>query len=122
MFVSISIFSLIQSEKPADFDHMYGHSKSDSIGAMVQGIILMNIYVLLTYNAIQIITFGEFRVSNLGIGLVLLMISFIINLIFSRFLIYNGKKQKSLTLEIQGLNLFQDSIRAILVFVSFILA
>ena len=121
LFVSISIFSLYQSEKPADFDHMYGHTKSDSIGAMVQGIILLNIYVLLIYNAIQIIISGEFHVSNPGIGLVILIISFFINLIFSRFLIYTGKKQKSLTLEIQGLNLFQDSIRAVLVFMSFIL-
>ena len=122
LFVSITIFSLYQSEKPADYDHMYGHTKSDSIGAMVQGIILMNIYVLLIYNAIQVITIGGYRVSNPGIGLIILLISFIINLIFSRFLIYNGKKQKSLILEIQGLNLFQDSIRAVLVFVSFILA
>ncbi len=122
LFVAISLFSIYISEKPADFDHMYGHTKSDSIGAMVQGIILINIYVFLIYNAIQIITLGEFRVSNPGIGLVLLLISFIINIIFSRLLIYTGKKQRSLTLEIQGLNLFQDSIRAILVFVSFILA
>ncbi len=122
LFVSITIFSLYHSEKPADFEHMYGHTKSDSLGAMIQGIILMNIYVLLVYIAIQTILLGRVSVSNPGIGLVILLISFTINLLFSRFLILQGKKQKSLILEIQGLNLFQDSIRAILVFVSFILA
>ncbi len=121
IFVTITLYSLYHSEKPADFDHMYGHTKSDSIGAMVQGIILMNIYIFLIYNAIQVIILGRFSVSNPSIGLVILLTSFLINLIFSRFLIHTGKKQKSLTLEIQGLNLFQDSIRAIIVFVSFIL-
>lgn len=121
LFVSITIFSLYHSEKPADFEHMYGHTKSDSLGAMIQGIILMNVYVLLIYNAIQIILLGRVSVSNPGIGLIILLISFIINLFFSRFLISKGKRKKSLILEIQGLNLFQDSMRAILVFASFIL-
>ncbi|MHA2088309.1 MAG: cation transporter dimerization domain-containing protein, partial [Promethearchaeota archaeon] len=43
-------------------------------------------------------------------------------LFFSRVLISKGRQQKSLTMEIQGLNLFQDSMRAIIVFLSFIFA
>ena len=43
IFVSILLYSLSQSQKPPDFEHMYGHSKIDPIGAMVQGIILIQI-------------------------------------------------------------------------------
>ena len=119
LFVSITLYSLYISQKPADYEHMYGHSKIDSISGLIQGIILVNIYVILIYNAIRIIFSGNYEVLNPEAGLVLLTISFLVNLIFSRFLISQGKRQKSLTLRIQGLNLFQDSLRAIIVMVSF---
>ena len=122
LFVSISLYSLYTSQKPADYEHMYGHSKIDSISGLIQGIILMNIYVILIYNAIQVIIAGKFEVLNPEFGLTILIISFIVNLIFSRILISQGRVQKSLTMEIQGLNLFQDSMRAVVVFLSFIFA
>ena len=49
------------------------------------------------------------------------LISFVVNLVFSRFLIWQGRRRRSPSLEIQGLNLFQDSMRALLVIFSFIL-
>jgi len=121
LFVSITLYSLHQSEKPADLEHMYGHGKIDSISVLIQGIVLVSIYVFLIYNTIQIILLGKYLIRNPGLGLIILIISFAINIIFSRILIFQGKKQKSLTLEIQGLNLFQDSMRAFLVFFSFLL-
>ena len=122
LFVSITLYSLYYSQKPADYEHMYGHAKIDSISGLIQGIILMNIYVVLIYNAIQTIIIVNFQVVNPEIGLILLIISFVVNLVFSRILISKGKQHKSLTMEIQGLNLFQDSMRAIIVFLSFIFA
>ena len=122
LFVSITIYSLYYSQKPADYEHMYGHAKLDSLSGLVQGIILMNIYVVLIYNAIQTIIAANFQIINTELGLLILIISFIVNLIFSRILISKGRRQKSLTMEIQGLNLFQDSMRAIVVVFSFIFA
>ena len=122
LFVCITLYSLYHSQKPADYEHMYGHTKTDSLGALIQGIILMNIYVLLIYNAIQAILTSRYEIVNPEIGLVILIISFVVNLVFSRILISKGKQQKSLTMEIQGLNLFQDSMRAIIVLLSFIFA
>ena len=119
LFVSITLYSLYVSQKPADYEHMYGHSKIDSISGVIQGIILMNIYIILIYNAIRIIFSGNFEVLNPEIGLILLIVSFFVNFFFSRILISQGRRQNSLTLKIQGLNLFQDSLRAIIVLVSF---
>jgi cation diffusion facilitator family transporter len=122
LFVSITLYSLYYSQKPADYDHMYGHSKIDSISGLIQGIILMNVYVLLIYNAIQVILSRRFDVTSPEIGLIILISSFIVNFVFSRVLISKGRQQKSITMEIQGLNLFQDSMRAIIVLFSFIFA
>ena len=122
VFVSITLYSVKHSQKPPDFEHMYGHSKTDSIGAMIQGIILINLYVLLIIYAIQAIILNSYQIVNVNIGLVILIISFSTNLLFSRVLIWQGRRHKSPSLEIQGLNLFQDSLRAIIVIVSFIFA
>ena len=122
VFVSITLYSLSKSQKPPDMDHMFGHSKIDPIGALVQGIVLINLYILLIINAILIINTGTYSLANPVIGLQLLLISFSVNFIFSRYLILQGRKRKSLSLEIQGLNLFQDSLRAILIMISFLFA
>ncbi len=122
LFVSITLYSLYYSQKPADYDHMYGHSKIDSISGLIQGIILMNVYVLLIYNAIQVIMSSRYDITSPEIGLIILISSFMINFIFSKILISKGKQLKSITMEIQGLNLFQDSMRAIIVLLSFIFA
>ncbi len=119
-FVSLMLYSVKISLKPADYEHMYGHEKIDPIGALIQGVILINLYVLLLYNAIQVIINGTFSVVSPEIGLQLIVISFLINIIFSRLLIRKGRQRKSLALEIQGMNLFQDSLRALLVVMSFI--
>ena len=120
-FVSLTIYSLYVSQKPPDFEHMYGHSKIDSLGGLVQGIILVNIYSVLIFVAIQSILTSSFGIVNPDLGFFILIISFIINLVFSRILLWQGKKQNSLSLRIQGLNLFQDSLRALIVIINFVL-
>jgi len=121
-FVAITLYSVVQSDKPPDYEHMYGHSKIDPVGALVQGIILTNLYFYLILNTILAILNASYIINAPTIGLQLIIVSFIINIIFSRVLIWQGKRKNSLSLEIQGLNLFQDSLRAILVFLSFIFA
>ncbi|MFX1314580.1 MAG: cation diffusion facilitator family transporter [Promethearchaeota archaeon] len=122
IFVSLTIYSIYLSLKPPDYQHMYGHTKVDSVGAMMQGIILANIYVFLIIRAVQVILEKSSTIAHPDAGLLLLITSFIINLFVSRFLMWQGKKRNSLSLKIQGLNLFQDSLRAILVIINFILA
>jgi len=115
-FVLLTLYSLYVSQKPPDFQ------KIDSVGGLVQGIILINIYGVLIFIAIQSILTSSYGIINPDLGFVILTISFIINIVFSRVLIRQGKKQKSLLLKIQGMNLFQDSLRALVVIVNFMFA
>ncbi|NVM44814.1 MAG: cation diffusion facilitator family transporter [Candidatus Lokiarchaeota archaeon] len=121
-FISLTIYSLYVSQKPPDFEHMYGHSKIDSLGGLVQGVILINIYCVLIIVATQTILASSYTIINPDVGFFILIISFFINLVFSRLLIWQGGKQNSLSLKIQGLNLFQDSLRALIVIISFVIA
>ncbi len=122
VFISITLYFLYQSGKPADHEHMYGHSKIDEIGALIQSVILIAIYMFLVFNALRTLLTGVFEIKNPETGMIFLIISFMINMAYSRILIWQGKKNRSLSLELQGLNLFQDSLRALLVLASFILS
>jgi len=119
-FISLTLYSLYQSQKPPDYQHMYGHGKIESIGALIQGVILLNLYGLLIIYAIQAIIEQMYQTSNPVIGIQLLIISILLNLIFSRLLIWQGKRRRSLILKMQGFNLFYDSLRAIIVIMNFI--
>ncbi|KON27621.1 hypothetical protein AC481_04375 [miscellaneous Crenarchaeota group archaeon SMTZ-80] len=66
----------------------------DSIGAMIQGVFLITTYFFLILNAIQVIIRQSYIVSNPNFGFQILIISFLINIIFSRILISQGKKRK----------------------------
>ncbi len=121
-FVSLTIYSLYHSQRPPDYEHMYGHRKIESVGALIQAIILLNLYGILIIYAIQVILEANFFTSNPDIGIYILFISIGINLGFSRILIWQGRKKKSLVLEMQGLNLFQDSMRGFVVVINFVLA
>jgi len=121
-FVIITIYSIYLSQKPPDFEHMYGHKKIDSIGGLIQGIILINLYGIIIFTAVQSLMQKTYGFMNPGLGLQLIIISFIINIIFSRILMWQGRKQNSLSLKIQGLNLFQDSMRALLIIINFMVA
>ncbi|MFX0048744.1 MAG: cation diffusion facilitator family transporter, partial [Candidatus Hermodarchaeota archaeon] len=98
-FVSLTVYSIYISQKPPDFEHMYGHSKIDSLGGLIQGVILINIYCTLIFVAIQTIITSSFGIIHPDLGFLILIISFIINLVFSRILIWKGKKQNSLSLK-----------------------
>ena len=76
-FVLITLYSLYISIKPADYEHMYGHSKIDDVAAIVQGIILVNIYVFLIINASQRLLEGGVAIENADSGLEILIISFL---------------------------------------------
>ena len=76
VFVSITLYSIKHSQKPPDYDHMWGHSKTDPIGALIQGVILINLYIILVFYALLIITSGEYQVAHPDIGLQILIISF----------------------------------------------
>jgi cation diffusion facilitator family transporter len=121
-FVSLTIFSLYQSTKPPDLEHMWGHSRIDSVSALIQGIFLISIYFFLIINAIEAILTSSYTIMNPDFGLIVLIVSFVFNIIFSRILIWKGKSNNSLALQAQGLNLFQDSLRAIIVIMSFVFA
>ncbi|MHA1732479.1 MAG: cation diffusion facilitator family transporter [Promethearchaeota archaeon] len=121
-FTSITIYTIVQAAKPPDMEHMFGHEKVEAIGGILQGVILLNLYGFLLVNAIRVILLSGYAVIRPELGIELLVISLSVNLVFSRILIWQGRKTGSVAIKMQGLNLFGDSIRTLFVISSFIFA
>jgi len=105
--VFFAAYSLRLSYKPADDEHMYGHSKIAFFSAGFEGamIILAAIYII--YESIHKWLTG-LQLENLGYGSLLTGAATLINGALGGYLIWIGRRKKSLILEANGKHVLTD--------------
>ena len=109
---SFGLYSLYLAAKPHDEDHPYGHGKIEFISASIEGSLILvagiSMFIKSTYNL-----FKPIEISSLDIGLVLIVISGIINFGLGHFAQKSGEKNSSLTLIASGEHLKSDAYTSI---------
>lgn len=105
--VCFAAYSLRLSYKPADADHLYGHSKIAFFSAGFEGamIVLAAIYIL--YESIHKWITG-LHLENLGYGSLLTAAAVLINGALGGYLVWIGRRKKSLILEANGKHVLTD--------------
>lgn len=105
--VGFAAYSLRLSFKPADPSHLYGHAKISFFSAGFEGavIILAALYIL--YESIHRWVAGS-SVQNLGSGAALTAAAAAINGALGFYLIWTGRRGKSLILEANGKHVLTD--------------
>ena len=105
--VFFAAYSLRLSYRPADDEHMYGHSKIAFFSAGFEGamIILAAIYII--YESIHKWLTG-LQLENLGYGSLLTGAATLINGALGGYLIWIGRRKKSLILEANGKHVLTD--------------
>jgi cation diffusion facilitator family transporter len=93
----VALASIIISAKPADKDHPYGHGKIEYFSAGFEGLLIAIAGIVIIYSGIVKIIIGA-TPSKLGVGMILLGITAVMNLALSAYIMRIGKKTKSLTL------------------------
>ena len=104
---AVALFSVILSSKPADKDHPYGHGNIEYFSAGFEGFLIALAGILIIFTSIQRIIVGT-QPMQLGIGILLIGVSSIINLVLSLYIIRNGKKTDSLALIADGKHILTD--------------
>lgn len=106
------LYSLYLASKPHDEDHPYGHGKIEFISASIEGSLIFSAGIIMIikagYNFFFPITIG-----HLDIGLILIVISGIINFIIGNIAVKNGEKNSSLTLIASGEHLRADAYTSV---------
>ncbi|WP_088226239.1 cation diffusion facilitator family transporter [Desulfosporosinus sp. FKB] len=108
----IALFAVRQSEKPADSRHAYGHGKIENVSGTIEALLIFLAAIMIIFEAIQkaylIWAGGSLALDNLGIGLVIMGLSALINFFVSAQLMRVAKRTDSVALEADSLHLRTD--------------
>lgn len=123
----IALFAVKESGKPADSCHTYGHGKIENVSGTIEAALIFVAALMIIVEAIQkiqeIIYGNGGHVSDLGLGLGLLIMGFsaIINSIVSSRLMRVAKRTDSVALEADALHLRTDVYTSLGVFFGLLL-
>jgi cation diffusion facilitator family transporter len=105
--VGFAFYSLRLSYKPADETHLYGHSKISFFSAGFEGAMIILAAVYIIYESIHKWLHG-LVLENLGLGTLLTAAAAIINGALGGYLVWIGKRKRSLILEANGKHVLTD--------------
>ncbi len=104
----IGVYSLYVSAKPKDYDHPYGHGKAEYLSAAIEGTLITVAGFIIIYEAINNLNHPH-KINKLDYGIVLIVITAVINFITGAICIKTGKKNNSLPLIASGKHLQSDT-------------
>ena len=103
----MALIMLIIAARPADEDHVYGHSKAEYFASVTEGILILGAAIGIIFAAIQRLIDPR-PLEQLGIGLGVSVAASLINFIVARILLNAGKERSSITLEADAHHLMTD--------------
>jgi cation diffusion facilitator family transporter len=118
--VSFAAFSLWVSMRPADESHPYGHEKVGYFSAGTEGAMIVIAAFYIIYAAIHKWLHG-LELQNLGEGTLFTTAATLINAALGGYLVWQGKKHKSIILVANGKHVLTDSWTSLGVIVGLIL-
>jgi cation diffusion facilitator family transporter len=103
----MALMMLTIAARPADEDHVYGHSKAEYFASVTEGILILGAAIGIMVTAVQ--RFINPRpLEQLGVGLAVSVAASLINFIVSRILLNAGKQRQSISLEADAHHLMTD--------------
>ncbi len=107
---------IAKSSEPVDSEHTFGKGKYESLGAIIQFVVITILYAIIIYSAIEAIATGNAGgVGNGAIAAVTFIGFAASNIMFGTFLRRKGKRLDSDSIKIQGLGYTMDGLRSLIV-------
>lgn len=103
----MALVMLTIAARPADHDHVYGHSKAEYFASVTEGLLILGAAAGIIFTAVQRLIDPQ-PLEQLGIGLGVSIAASAINFIVSRILLNAGRKRHSITLEADAHHLMTD--------------
>ncbi len=105
--VAFAYYSLRLSFKPADDTHLYGHAKIGFFSAGFEGAMIILAAAFIIFEAVHKWLTG-LHLENLGLGTLITAAAGLINGGLGAYLIWTGRKRRSLILEANGKHVLTD--------------
>jgi len=103
----VALVMLTIAARPADDEHVYGHSKAEYFASVTEGILILGAAIGIITTAAQRLLHPQ-AIEQLGLGLVVSIAASLINFIVSRILLKAGKERQSISLEADAHHLMTD--------------
>jgi len=103
----MALIMLPIAARPADEDHVYGHSKAEYFASLAEGLLILTAAIWIISTAVERLIHPQ-ELQDLGIGLLVSAVASLINFTVARILMNQGRKQNSITLEADAHHLMTD--------------
>jgi cation diffusion facilitator family transporter len=103
----VALIMLTIAARPADEDHVYGHSKAEYFASVTEGILILGAAIGIMVTAVQRLLDPR-PLEQLGIGLGVSVTASVINWVVARRLMVEGRNRSSITLESDAHHLMTD--------------
>ncbi|BCS87874.1 cation diffusion facilitator family transporter [Pseudodesulfovibrio sediminis] len=103
----LALISIIIAMRPADQHHAYGHGKVEYFSSGTEGVLIIVAAFGIAYASINRF-FSPQPLSNLGLGLILALLSSVVNFVTAKVMLNAAKRFDSITLEADAKHLLTD--------------
>lgn len=116
----VANYSVGKAGQPADKEHKFGHGKFENLSGTVEALLIFLAAIIILYESgKKLLIVGE--VESVGIGIIIMGISAIVNIYVSRKIMKVAKKAESIALEADAYHLTTDVYTSVGVFIGLIL-
>ncbi|GHO98744.1 transporter [Reticulibacter mediterranei] len=105
----VGLWAVTLSARPADEDHTYGHTKAEYFSSGVEGALILVAALVIASEAIPRLLHPE-PIEQASLGLTFSVIGALINGVLAWFMLREGKKQRSMSLQADAHHLFTDVV------------
>ena len=116
----IAFFSIRAATRPPDIEHPYGHGKIENISSAIQALLIFAAAVYIIIEAVRKLINPE-PLQNLGLGLMVMAITAVVDLFVSRYLLKVANETDSAAVRADAYHLTTDVWTAIGVFIGLLL-
>jgi cation diffusion facilitator family transporter len=106
--VAFAAFSMWLSHRPPDQSHPYGHDKVSYFSAGTEGFLIILAAAFIVFESIKRLLNGV-ALTNLDTGTYFIVGASVVNLLLGMYLVWQGKRGKSLILVANGKHVLTDS-------------
>jgi cation diffusion facilitator family transporter len=118
----IANYSVKKAGQPADDEHRFGHGKFENVSGTIEAILIFIAAIIIIYKASDsIINETDIKNEFIGIGIVVMGISAVVNFYVSRKIMKVAKKAESIALEADAYHLTTDVYTSVGVFIGLVL-
>lgn len=115
----ITWLSVKYSVAPPDKKHPYGHGRIENVTATIEALLVIFAAIYIFYEAFLRFTHIQ-EIKQPAIGIIVLLISFVVNFFVSKYLYKVARKERSLALEGDALHLRADMFTSLAMLFGFV--